>query len=490
MKRKVAIISTLTIAVLMVLGCRSLRVSPNGLAGTDLGNEPTKVITVNPLIEMNPVSDHPDSVLVYYALDTGEPFMRMAVAYEVRSLAATCHRLPVNWVVVLNSVIASHDPRILVCRRGVMRWQQVPELDSLTPVLVALRDTQLTSGLIGYKRNTLWGEQPPAFFGRYPLAHHEVLGRILAAVASLFPEDQFGFFVHFKSHGSTGFVLTGLSDELEQKKISQQMASWDTVNERRKAQGLAARVMPKIESEAGALGDEDIRALRAAGFGRACGLRCLGDILFGKGGMSVPDVSYLHQVDLGDIRLNVDQLRDAVNGRPAAGASNGKARIGVRPGMGDVGMGDVGMGDVGMGDVGMGDVGMGDVGMGDVGMGDVGMGDVGMGVSGLSAGGYRGLTPDEMVEKLKAIRKVDFALVESCKNNVGWQFVGMHFKADDPNFASLYSPVGSIWYRNFDWDSLLTLSFDGQGVRSSVLHALAVRFAAKIPNYVPIEPRP
>src|SRR5690606_28408816 len=89
-----------------------------------------------------------EPVLIYYAVDSEEPFMQTAVDYELRGLREICveENRNVNWVAFLNSHYVHNNKKYLVCKNGKLRHRTLsaeieqivktvsdPDFDSANP---------------------------------------------------------------------------------------------------------------------------------------------------------------------------------------------------------------------------------------------------------------------------------------------------------------------------------------------------------------------
>lgn len=166
--------------------------------------------------------------LLYYAVDTPEPFMKIAVNHEVTELRNRCGREAINFFIVLNSKFIE-SRSFFVCKD-----QKFSEVSlSAFPEVEKRLETKLSYIRTG--DHTLEDKGPMEFpvsfeksvneaFARYPLAHPDFLYEFmdLATSEKLFSAPMYIPFLNLKSHGSRNFVLSGLHSCQEKSKVDAQ----------------------------------------------------------------------------------------------------------------------------------------------------------------------------------------------------------------------------------------------------------------------------
>jgi hypothetical protein len=156
--------------------------------------------------------------LIYYAIDSAEPFMKYSVNYEIAQLEKNCiGSSNVNFVALLNSLYVESNEFIL-CKN--QRFQKVnlsqfPDLDFRLKVKHksigegdhTINEMGPMSFLVKYEANI---NKP---FSYFPLAHPDFLHELIELVINekgLFPTNKYMPFLNLKSHGSSETVLSGL----------------------------------------------------------------------------------------------------------------------------------------------------------------------------------------------------------------------------------------------------------------------------------------
>lgn len=182
---------------------------------------------------LNPIAHNRNlkPYLIYYAIDSSEPFMQYSVKYEIAKLKQAClNSDKVNYVAILNSLYVTKN-EIIVCKDKTfnkINLSQFGELDqSLKDKRKFLSEGDHTQGLPGKMRYLVRYKQVVnEAFNNFPLAHPDFLFDLVTLVKnekSLFPQDQYMPFLNLKSHGSRQNVLSGLHEcQIKAKTFSQQ----------------------------------------------------------------------------------------------------------------------------------------------------------------------------------------------------------------------------------------------------------------------------
>jgi len=388
-------------------------------------------------------------LVVYMAVDTDEPFMKLAVDHEVHSLRKVCttQNPEVNWIVFLNSLLVATDgsgaaPVIARCDAGIFKQETLP--DEVIRILETKRDLYSTGQKCTPNSNTCLRINQPFFsdkgseFRAFPLAHPDILLDMLMYTRTLYPADRFAYFLHIKSHGSEDFLMTGLSKE--------------AVDEKSKCQAEIIKNHHSKHPEHFVQVDQN----------------SLGQVGLGQVGLG--------QVGLGQV------------------------------GLGQVGLGQVGLGQVGLGQVGLGQVGLGQVGLGQVGLGQVGLGKVGglgLGAAGLGTSNHYG---SRHLTTIMALRwfttrgtgdeDLAFVFFESCESRASRMLQHQSQNCAVPSAANpltsafnniekvhaFYSAAQSLWYRNLDWDTLYESWLAGTKTAGDFQSQL-IETSKKIPNF-------
>ncbi len=75
--------------------------------------------------------------------------------------------------------------------------------------------------------------------------------------------------------------------------------------------------------------------------------------------------------------------------------------------------------------------------------------------------------------------EVGFIMYESCESNLGTKKVLMNYQSGLPLLRAHYSAVGSLWYRNLDWHTILSQSNNAGELQEALLSA-----TRGIPNFI------
>lgn len=428
--------------------------------------------------DLPPSSKSKRAALIYYAVDSPEPFMTISVDHEIKSLRQACKAAAVDWVAVTNSFFMKRAvPSVAVCRQGkysldpvdpkfvtlfnlkrqilldrakakpeFMKWKfpgGVPEGNTDEESLALFNAEKEFASLPNFKPP--FDAKRTKDFMDYPLSHPEFVHDVLSYVRDrIFEPTKYTYFVHLKSHGSHSLFLTGLTEEQAKGKADCQS-------------GIIAKVKAEKISEtlskAAGLGE--------IGLGEAPGL--LGEAPGGLG--------------------------EAPGGLGEAPGGLGEAPGGLGEAPGGLGEAPGGLGEIGLGEVGLGAPG--------------GLGAAGLGVNGLGALNHFGLGNTQMIQVLKTFlgnqsrledgipitskdTEIAFLMFESCdSNNRKKQDVWREaFDKHTPGLRAYYSAAGSLWYRNLDWDKILKQWKTDTAGRPDELRTLLIDWTTKIPNYV------
>lgn len=165
--------------------------------------------------------------LIYFAIDSAEPFMQYSVGFELAKLIAACKSSSnVNFVGLVNSLYAERN-EIIVCKNknlSHINLASYPELNtSLKEKRKYISEGDHTSSETG-PLNYLVRYYPHTnrAFGRFPLAHPDFMHDLIKLVITekdLFPGNGYMPFLHLKSHGSSETLLSGLHDCQTQSKV-------------------------------------------------------------------------------------------------------------------------------------------------------------------------------------------------------------------------------------------------------------------------------
>lgn len=164
----------------------------------------------------NPANKIP--FLIYYAIDTEEPFMQLTVKYELAELRKSCEASEkVNFAALLNSAYVDRNT-IIICKNKVYQEVKLSNFPAIDTSLNAKRryigegnhsstELGIMSFLVRYH------EINNDVFYDFPLAHPDFVHDLISFVSteeSLFPSEKYMPFLNLKSHGSKKHVLSGL----------------------------------------------------------------------------------------------------------------------------------------------------------------------------------------------------------------------------------------------------------------------------------------
>jgi hypothetical protein len=168
--------------------------------------------------------------LIYFAIDSTEPFMQYSVSYEIAQLQKSCLASEeVNFAAIINSLYVEKN-EIIICKNRVLRRVNLDIYYSLSESL-RLKRKYLSNGdhttrdigpmkyWIRYRMIT------NVAFGNFPLAHPDFLFDLINLVMTeedLFPKSKYMPFLNLKSHGSKQTVLSGLYEcQIKAKTLNQ-----------------------------------------------------------------------------------------------------------------------------------------------------------------------------------------------------------------------------------------------------------------------------
>lgn len=168
--------------------------------------------------------------LIYYAIDSEEPFMKLSVNYELAELRRACESSnDVNYVAFLNSEMYwgefsyCKDKKFYEVK--IDKYPEFKEKFELKRKAIWEGDQSnvISSPLKFVSR---YSDDLKQIFYQYPLAHPDFLFDLVELAITkeeLFPSKEYLPFINLKSHGNIKSLLTGLQKcQLESKKKSQQ----------------------------------------------------------------------------------------------------------------------------------------------------------------------------------------------------------------------------------------------------------------------------
>lgn len=170
--------------------------------------------------------------LIYYAVDSEEPFMQMSVRYELAELQKACERSEhVNFIVFLNSDITWK--RFQYCKNKVLKEGRISEYPALDKKFEAKRKAiwegdQSSNVDSPLKFVARYSDDVKRIFYDYPLAHPDFLYDLVEfaiTTSELFPTEKYTPFINLKSHGNIKNLLSGL----QKCQITSKTRSQDTV---------------------------------------------------------------------------------------------------------------------------------------------------------------------------------------------------------------------------------------------------------------------
>lgn len=171
--------------------------------------------------------------LVYYAVDSSEPFMKLTVKYEIAALKIACQNSDsVNFVAFLNSLYTENN-QFIICKDGNYKNVDLKDYPGLNNKLKIknsyIKNGDHTKGELGPMDYLVqYHSHLNDAFGKFPLAHPDFLYDLVNLTMSesdLFPASNYMPFLNLKSHGSKTNVLSGLLDcQVKAKTLTQNVS--------------------------------------------------------------------------------------------------------------------------------------------------------------------------------------------------------------------------------------------------------------------------
>jgi hypothetical protein len=172
--------------------------------------------------------------LIYYAIDTEEPFMQISVKYELAELRKACERSEhVNYVAFLNSKVMNGggDYVFTYCKNKTFAEYNIKQNKPDLHEKLKIKRAALWEGDQGdtlqspFEFTSRFSPEVTRAFYDYPFAHPDfVYEMINLAISeeSLFPSSEFIPYLNLKSHGNNTSVLSGLQSCQKKSKIESQ----------------------------------------------------------------------------------------------------------------------------------------------------------------------------------------------------------------------------------------------------------------------------
>lgn len=219
------------------LGCLLLGLvspAPAAPAGDNADVSSFETIHASPEMVTPSRSQTRAPALIYYAVDSAEPFMQLAIDYEIRQLRAACEaHATTNWIIILNSAVVAHRA-FEVCRAGRFE-ERVVDYSSIDLALSYASDPDFQLEL-----HPLALRFPPEasdafkhfnrYYATYPLTNADVLFNLMATVATdVFPAAAYELFLQVKAHGSPLLAATAPDAEALTQKQVHQRHSWQNL---------------------------------------------------------------------------------------------------------------------------------------------------------------------------------------------------------------------------------------------------------------------
>lgn len=169
--------------------------------------------------------------LMFYAIDSAEPFMEYTIKYEMAEMKRSCRNSKnVNFVAFLNSDYVNKN-EFVICKNQKFQRINFSSYPALDELLKKKREFIRTGDhftankgmmryLVRYHKNN------NEAFGQFPLAHPDFLydlQMLITTNAELFPSDKYHQFLNLKSHGNKKNVLSGLHPCQTMGKTASQM---------------------------------------------------------------------------------------------------------------------------------------------------------------------------------------------------------------------------------------------------------------------------
>lgn len=156
--------------------------------------------------------------LVYYVVDSAEPFMQYSVKFELAQLRRSCENdSNVNFIAFLNSMYVEKNEFVLCKNQKFERlnFDNFPQIDtSLKIKRKHIIEDDHTTGELGPMSYLVQYEHHiNKVFGEFPFAHPDFVYDLFALAIedeNLFPSKEYIPFINLKSHGSRMNILSGL----------------------------------------------------------------------------------------------------------------------------------------------------------------------------------------------------------------------------------------------------------------------------------------
>ena len=471
--------------------------------GTDIGCvEPGQRNEIRPVTNLGDKKDT-TPFLFYYAIDTKEPFMRTTVDFEIKKLRQACayQTNNVHWVAFVNSLytgeVTGKKYQFLYCgdrndhgyeidsEQSLDRFQVLTlkksQIDTLKikEFLVSNGILMTEDGEVEIDFHTRYGSEVNSAFSRVPLAHPDFFHDLFEISKNdLFVQEdkEFTPFVHIKSHGSKYAMMTGLTDNQEEKKNKCQdsvmnnedesknliMGQWWNDVEKTgvglgpiKFDKFLVSPFTKVATELEIDQDFYLDCEKSANAGKCVDVDSFGlpsKVLDAEGAHLDPDGGHLDadgghlDPDGGHLDPDGGHLGDEGNG--LGYESNG---LGASDGLG---------------------------------IDDTTLGienEAGLGVRNSFGTPY--LKMIQLITKLTLVDEnssdIGFMMFESCESTVESKNTLFEFtKFNLPKLKAFYSAKGSLWYRNLNWHYSLVKANGNAGKLQEIL----LKSAAGIPN--------
>lgn len=168
-------------------------------------------------------------VLIYYVIDSNEPYMKLSTNYEIERLKNSCKGKGVNFVIIQNSSYINNNS-FTICKNQLVQTISFKNYTKLNESLKRKRSflkkgTHITNDLGPMRYLVKYNDHTRKSFYNFPLTHPDFLYDLINFTTqekSLFPSDQYLPLLNLKSHGNEDMVLSGLhSCQTEAKTKSQ-----------------------------------------------------------------------------------------------------------------------------------------------------------------------------------------------------------------------------------------------------------------------------
>lgn len=213
--------------------CVILGVLVTGMAAAIPESQPAETTFTDPVVLDLSQDTRRTPALLYYVVDSEDPFMQMAVDYEMQQLKSACRQGgPINWLAVINSAILK-DRYVAFCKDGHYGNQRITDSGfERTFASVSAVGQGPANGTLKFPVSVTAENRPYLpLYAHYPMAHPDLFLKVLEMTKeAFFPADQYDLFVHAKAHGSNHLMMTGLTPETLARKVTNQTAFWTSVN--------------------------------------------------------------------------------------------------------------------------------------------------------------------------------------------------------------------------------------------------------------------